>query len=242
MRIGRALICEAIFLAYQGNVKKNRAFDVIEKASTLSTKTNSKYLKTAVLASKGAIHYFSGDFVEAKKYLLEAEKQWRDSKEIAIWELNFTRILGLGSLRYLGEFLALKWMSRAFSRDSQQRGDLSGQKNIDLTASTIAILYNHEDLVQRSLADLSPPKFASLQQYYTLRARCELALHSGKPYEGIFHLSRDFSSIQHSTLFRIPTIRYELNFLWALLHLRNARREDPKTLKVPHAIATILTC
>jgi hypothetical protein len=176
---------------------------------------------------KGVVHYFNGEWADAREELFAVEKYFLSTCYGVSWELATTRIFGCYSLRMGGRLKELCERFDRYTADADRTGDKYLATNLRSYHSIVWLIRDDLPRAAKDIEDLLdawPGDRYQFQHFTHLFARCEQGLYAGAPEEAYQAFLEENPRIHRSAMLKISAIRLEHAWIGARLALAVAAR------------------
>ncbi len=208
-RIARALALEAAFAALGGG--RRRYERLLAEAEALARRIHSPHALGLCSVIAGTTAYFQGHWERARDATREAERLLLEHGVGVAWELMTARFYHTLSLYYLGEVAELSRCTEAYLKDSADRGNrFAGAMFRTGPTNATWLVADDVDSARRALREALaewPERPFRTPHYMAMTAAGRIHLYAGNPRDGWNDMLKSWSTLEHTGLFRIQSIR-----------------------------------
>jgi hypothetical protein len=217
LRVARALIVEAQFLAAQGPRAAERFDEVMARAETLARQFDDPELPAWLSAARGLAEYQHGRFRSAAAYTSEAVRWLQEQCAGAMWEVGGAEVQLLWSLFYLGELRELSAHVDAHVEQARTRGNRFDEANASTGLPALAWAVadrvpEGREVVARAIAAWTPRGF-HLQHYYAVLTLASFDLYEGDAATAARRIDERWQALRRSGLMMCPSVAIEAHHL-----------------------------
>jgi hypothetical protein len=218
IRVARALVAEANFLAAQGRRTAKRTAEVIDLAAQLIATIDDPELPAWLAAARGLVAYMDGRFRVAAEHHDDAVEQLRSCVGV-MWESGGAEVQALWSHFYLGDLRLLMARSETLVEQARNHGNRFDEANV--CTGLPALVWAVADRTAEGRAEVAQVMSAwgsrgfHLQHYYELLALVSFDLYDGQPAAAAERLASRWPALVKSRLFMCPSVDIEAHHLRA---------------------------
>ncbi len=217
-RVARALAAEAVFRASDKSGNLEGAGSFAERARLLSEKIAHPHSIALSVLTSGMGALLDGQWRQATGLCSRALQILRDECVGTTWEVNLAQNFLLGSLLFRGELREVAVQLPGLLASARERGNLYFETELRTRMNLVWLVADEPDEGQRQ-ADEAMERWSHegfhRQHYNHVLARIQTALYRGEAEAAWEQISRNWSSMERTFLFRVQFLRIEAAYLRA---------------------------
>jgi serine/threonine protein kinase/tetratricopeptide (TPR) repeat protein len=232
LRLGRALVMEAIFVALEGNHRQSEAHEMLSQAKKIATEQDDQFLLCLVECGLGVSHSAAGRFRDAAQLLSTVEHRYFSLGRPPTWELNNVRIFRILALRQMGLWEDIRFDLSLYLQDAESRENRLTPATLIRTVAQSLLTQDEPEKALASIEQYKWPNTSSTyhaQQFNELLARVDVCLYQELSAEQYHTLHAEFERLWASMLLRMQIMRTEACWARARFSLAAAiSTNDPR--------------
>jgi hypothetical protein len=219
MRLLRALVLEATFVALRGAGNHRRAMEIVADCHRLAERHPSTEAKALIDLVEGSVAYFTGRWSGAIEKVESFLEHYGEGSLRLQWELRSMQYFGLCARIYRGD---LEWLAQklpAYLREANDRGDLYFGTNLHVGETNMSWLFADEPDEARRVVNEAMERWSKgavqVQHWYALQSLAQIDLYTGETEGTLERVERMLPAVRRSLLLRVQHTRVKARWLHA---------------------------